>query len=96
MTISPILLYLWAALFFSFLALLVYRGQLTRYEQEQLFLEDEELLIVRRNKQQKEEILERLNRIKPLLGTFGVGAGLVTTTVVGLYVYNAWLNIPKP
>jgi hypothetical protein len=94
MTFSPILMYLWGGLFLSLMALLVYRGQLTRYEQEQLFLEDEELLIVQRNKQQKEEILHRLNRIKPLLGTFGVAAGLVTTTVVGLYVYNAWQNIP--
>jgi hypothetical protein len=95
MTISPILLYVWGALFFSFLSLLVYRGQLTRYEQEQLFLEDEELQIVQRNKQEKEHILHRLNRIKPFLGTVGVAAGLVTTTVVGMYVYNAWQNIPK-
>jgi len=95
MTISPILLYIWGALFFSFLALLVYRGQLTRYEDEQLFLEDEELAIVQKNKKQKEEIVGRLKRIQPFLSSLGVAACLVTTTVVGIYVYNAWQNIPK-
>ena len=95
MTIHPILLYVWSALFFSVLALLVYRGQLTRYEQDQLFLEDEDLQIVQRNKQANENILMRLNRMKPFLSTVGVAAGLVTTTVVGMYVYNAWQNVPK-
>jgi hypothetical protein len=95
MTISPILIYLWAALFFTFAALLVYRGQLTRYEDEQLFLEDEDNFLVQRNKQQKEQILHQLNRIKPVLGTLGVAAAMVTTTVVGMYVYNAWQNIPR-
>jgi len=93
MNISPVLLYIWGALFLAFLALLVYRGQLTRYEDEQLFLEDE-ALIVQRNKQQKEQIVHQLSRMRPILHTCGVAAGLVTTTVVGIYVYNAWLNIP--
>jgi hypothetical protein len=95
MTISPILIYLWGALFFTFAALLVYRGQLTRYEDEQLFLEDEDNFTVQKNKQQKEQILHQLNRIKPVLGTLGVAAAMVTTTVVGMYVYNAWQNIPR-
>ena len=95
MTISPILIYLWGALFFTFAALLVYRGQLTRYEDEQLFLEDDDKLTVQKNKQQKEQILLQLNRIKPVLGTLGVAAAMVTTTVVGMYVYNAWQNIPR-
>jgi hypothetical protein len=41
MSISPILLGVWAALAACFLALLVYRGQLTRYEDEQLFLNED-------------------------------------------------------
>jgi hypothetical protein len=93
MTISPVLLYIWGALFLCFLALLVYRGQLTRYEDEQLFLDDD-AVIVQKNKQQKERIVHQLSRVRPILSTCGVAAGLVTTTVVGIYVYNAWLNIP--
>ena len=37
---NPILLIIWAALAVCFIALLMYRGQLTRYEDEQLFLND--------------------------------------------------------
>ena len=37
---NPILLTVWAVLTACFLGLLMYRGQLTRYEEEQLFLND--------------------------------------------------------
>jgi hypothetical protein len=93
MTISPLLLYIWGVLFLAFLALVVYRGQLTRYEAEQLFLEDE-ALIVQRNKTEREKIVRNLSRIRPILRVCGVAAGVVTATVVTIYTYNAWLNIP--
>ena len=41
MTPNPILLFVWAALAICFFALLMYRGQLTRYEDEQLFLNED-------------------------------------------------------
>lgn len=94
MTISPILLYLWGGLFFAFVALLVYRGQLTRYENDRLFLDDEEAAIVQHNKQQHDQLLRRISRLRPLVGSFAVAAGLVTATVVSMYVYTAWQNIP--
>ncbi len=93
MTISPVLIYIWGTLFLAFLALVVYRGQLTRYEAEQLFLEDE-ASIVQRNKMQREQLVRDLSRIRPVLSVCGVAAGVVTATVVTLYTYNAWLNIP--
>jgi hypothetical protein len=93
MNISPVLLYLWGALLFAFVALLVYRGQLTRYEDDQLFLDDD-TFIVQKHKPQHDLLMRRLALIKPLLSTCGIAAGLVTTTVVGIYVYNAWQNIP--
>jgi hypothetical protein len=93
MTISPVLLYIWGILFLAFLALVVYRGQLTRYEAEQLFLEDE-AAIVQRNKTEREKIVRSLSRIRPILSVCGVAAGIVTATVVTIYTYNAWLNIP--
>jgi len=94
MTISPLLLYIWAGLFFIFVGLLVYRGQLTRYENDQLFLDDEEAEIVRRNKLQHDKLIHQLAQIKPLVSTFAVAGGAVTALVVTLYVRNAWENIP--
>ncbi len=93
MTISPLLLYIWGALFVCFTALLVYRGTLTRYEDDQLFLDDD-AITVQRNRERHEELIRKITRIKPLLNTCAVAAGLVTTTVIGLYVYQAWQNVP--
>jgi len=95
MTISPILLYLWAGLFFCFTALLVYRGTLTRYENDQLFLHEEEAEIAERNKLRHNKLLLQLARLRPIVGSVGAAAGVVTATVVSIYVYNAWQNIPK-
>jgi len=36
----PVLLIVWAAIAAVFLGLLAYKGQLTRYEEDQLFLSD--------------------------------------------------------
>ena len=93
MHISSGLLYLWGALFLCFMALLVYRGQLTRYEDDQLFL-DEDAVTVQKNRIQHEELMQKLTRIKPFFNSTAIAAGLVTTLVVGIYVYNAWQQIP--
>ena len=90
MSLNPILLIVWAVLAVCFLALLVYRGQLTRYEDEQLFLSDETNLNAR---EQQSRIVHRVHKLKPLVTTFGAAAGLVTASVVGLYVWQAWQTI---
>lgn len=89
MTIHPVLLTIWAILAASFFALLLYRGQLSRYEDEQLFLnEDNES-----NQQQHLRVVGKMQRIAPLVRIFGGAAGLVTASVVGLYVWQAWQTI---
>ena len=90
MTPSPVLIMIWAALAVCFLALLVYRGQLTRYEDDQLFLSDE---VNNLEREQQTRIVSRVRRIEPLVRIFGGAAGLVTAGVVGMYVYDAWLRI---
>ena len=94
MIISSVLLYLWGSLFLCFLALLVYRGHLTRYEDEQLFLNDD-VDVVQKNRHHRAEIRHKLMRLRPIFNSCGVAAGLVTTMVVGMYIYNAWQNVPK-
>jgi len=90
MTPNPILLFIWAALAFCFIGLLMYRGQLTRYEDDQLFLNEEANSA---EQQQQTEIVRRVKRIEPLVRILGGAAGLVTAGVVGMYVYDAWLHI---
>ncbi len=87
MAMNPVLLIVWAVLAACFLALLIYRGQLTRYEDEQLFLNDESNTNV---KQEQSKIVRRIHRIEPLVRACGGAVGLVTASVVGIYVYHAW------
>jgi hypothetical protein len=90
MSVNPILLFVWAALAACFLALLVYRGQLTRYEDEQLFLNDD---VNTQEHQAQLDIVRRVNRVTPIVNLFGGAAGLVTASVVGLYVWQAWQRL---
>ncbi len=87
---NPVLLIVWAVLTACFLALLVYRGQLTRYEDEQLFLNDDARTAER---EQHSNIVRRINRIQPLVRIVGAAAGLVTVCAVGIYVWDAWQRI---
>jgi len=86
MTFNPLLLTLWAVLAVTFYALLLYRGQLTRYEDDQLFLNEE----ANRNEQKlQSKILRRVRQIEPAVRLAGGAAGVVTALVVGMYVFNA-------
>lgn len=87
---NPILLVVWAVLAAGFLGLLVYRGQLTRYEDEQLFL-NEAANVHAQEKQTA--IVQKIHRLSPLVTALGGAAGLVTASVVGIYVWDAWQHI---
>jgi len=87
---NPLLLIVWAALTICFLALLVYRGQLTRYEDEQLFLNDS---IHNNERELQTTIVRKIHKIQPVVRLVGGAAGLVTVCAVGIYVWNAWKQI---
>lgn len=86
---NPVLLTVWAVLTGCFLVLLVYRGQLTRYEDEQLFLNDD----ARTGEREQSKIVQRINRIQPVVRVVGAAAGIVTACAVGIYVWDAWQRI---
>ena len=85
----PVLLIVWAAIAACFLALLAYRGQLTRYEEDQLFLADNHS-----NEQDEQtEIVRKVNKIKPIVNIFGYAAVLMTIGIVGIFTYDAWQHL---
>jgi hypothetical protein len=88
---NPILLTVWAVLVACFVALLLYRGQLARYEEEQLFLSDE----VTPEQQHRDSLVRRLQMLEPIVRLVGGAAALATVCAVGLYVWDAWKNIPS-
>jgi len=85
----PVLLIVWAAIAACFLALLAYRGQLTRYEEDQLFLTDNPS-----NEQDEQtEIIRKVNKIRPFVNLFGYAAALMTIGIVGIFTYDAWQHL---
>lgn len=87
---NPILLIVWAVTAVCFLGLLMYRGQLTRYEDDQLFLNEES---TQQEHAQQTAIVRKVRMLQPIIRASGGAAGLATASVIGLYVWNAWQHI---
>jgi hypothetical protein len=87
MHISPVLIAVWAALAACFLALIAYRGQLTRYEEDQLFLNENSN---KHEQEQQTEIVRKVHKLEPIVRVFGGAAALMTVGIVGSFVWQAW------
>jgi len=81
----PTLLVVWAVTTALFVGLLTYRGQLTRYEDEQLFLAD----INPDGPRKQSEIVRRVNQVQPFVRIFAAAAGLLAVSIVGIWVAEA-------
>lgn len=86
----PVMLLIWAVVAACFLALLAYKGQLTRYEEDQLFLNNEN-----ESPEQREqtEIVRKVKKIEPFVRVLGVAAAVMTVCIVGIYTYDAWQHL---
>ncbi|WP_158794678.1 hypothetical protein [Granulicella sp. L60] len=91
MSVLPILLIIWAAIAACFLALLAYKGQLTRYEEDQLFLSEAPT----HEQQVQTEIVRKVNQIQPFVRVLGVAAAAMTAGIVGIFTYDAWQHLTK-
>ena len=81
----PTLLIIWASLVACFVGLLTYRGQLTRYEDDQLFLAENNP----DGQRQQYDIVRRVNQVQPYVRLFGAAAGVMTAGIVGIWVADA-------
>jgi hypothetical protein len=85
----PVMLIIWATISACFLGLLAYKGQLTRYEEDQLFLSD-----IRPNEQQLQgEIVRKVTKIQPFVRVFGIAAAVMTAGIIGIFTYDAWQHL---
>ncbi len=86
---NPILMVVWALLAASFMGLLVYRGQLTRYEDDQLFPERRPGCTRGAARAASTRCWSARSRsLQPVVTALGGAAGLVTASVVGIYVWT--------
>lgn len=84
------LLIIWAVIVACFLALLAYKAQLTRYEEDQLFLNDE---VESNEHQEQNEIVRKVAKLAPFVKVFGIAAAVMTVCIVGIYTYDAWQHL---
>lgn len=76
----------WVLLALSLLGLLIYRSQVTRNEEDQLFLDDANGMEIR----EQGEILRKVKRIEPVIRLFGGVEGLLTIGIVAFYLIDAY------
>jgi hypothetical protein len=89
MSAIPLLLIIWGAVAACFLALLAYKGQLTRYEEDQLFLNEQDS----NERRTQDEIVRKVNRISPFVRLLGLATAVMTFSIVGVYTYDAWQHL---
>ena len=85
----PTMLIVWAVVTISFLLVLAYRSQITRYEEDQLFLNGSNGT----EEQQQHEIVRKVAKIAPFVRILGGATTLVTLSIAGLWLYDAWQRL---
>lgn len=81
----PILIALWGASIIGFIAVMIYRATLTQHETDQLFLTDDANNLSYGHKEH-DEIVARVQKLRPYYQGLGGMAVLMTVLVVGVYI----------
>lgn len=89
MSYMPVVWIVWACIAVCLLILLLYRSNLTRYEEDQIFLDD----AVSHERQQQEEILVKVNRIQPYIRVVTGATWALTAAIIGVYVWDAVMHL---
>ena len=85
----PALIVIWAVVTGLFLALLAYNGTITRYEENQLFLDTSNANEI----QLQAAVLRRVNRIVPYIRALGSLSAVMTLLIIAIYTWDAWQRI---
>jgi hypothetical protein len=89
MNVLPVLWVVWGAVAAVLLVLLGYRGTLTRYEEDQIFLND----AVTMEAQAQGDIQRKLLKIRPFLVVMVWAIGLLTAGILGMYIRDAVVHL---
>lgn len=85
MHVVPTLWIVWAVFAAILLILLLYRGTISRYEDDQLFLDD----ISERQHQENDAVIRKLAQIQPFLKVFTGVTSILTAAILGIYAWDA-------
>ena len=87
----PVLIVIWAVLTGLFLALLAYNATITRYEENQLFLDDASANA--NEQQQQNSILRKVNKLLPVIRTLGILSTIFTILIIAIYTWDCWQKL---
>jgi hypothetical protein len=90
MTLLPLMLIAWAISLTVFLALVLYRSQLTRHAVGSMFLNE---VVDNPVEVENKDIMRRVDRIDPFVKTAGGFTALLTVLMVGTYVVQILPNV---
>jgi hypothetical protein len=92
MHVLPILIALWGASVIGFIAVMIYRATLTQHETDQLFLSDEGTRVSAVHVEH-DEIVARVDKLRPYYQGLGGAAVLMTVLVVGVYIMEQFPSL---
>ena len=92
MHVLPILIALWGASVIGFIAVMIYRATLTQHETDQLFLGDDGANVSLGHKEH-DEIVARVDKLRPYYQGLGGAAVLMTVLVVGVWIVQELPNL---
>lgn len=74
---------IWGLIVTAFVALMVYRGHLTQYETDQLFLNE---TVPSSTHRENDQIIRRVNSIQPIVKIVGGACVLMTLLIIGVWI----------
>lgn len=83
MNALSVLATIWGIIVTAFVAIMIYRGQLTQHETDQLFLSESALPTAQ---EENDAIIRRVNMIHPFCQGIGGAAAVLTVLVFGVWV----------
>jgi hypothetical protein len=84
MTLAPVLWVVWSVMVLFTAALYIYRSNLTKDEEDQIFLDDS----FEHEKNAQAAIIAKVNKVQPLLRVALWLVGAATLMVVGYYIVD--------
>jgi hypothetical protein len=91
MSTFSILLTIWGVLALAFVLLMVYRGNLTQHETDQLFLNDEEG--TSSSHKENDDVIRRVNAIQPICTGVGGLTAVMTLAIAGMWIHQFMAKI---
>ena len=90
MNALPAMLAVWTVCAVVFAALMLYRSHLTRHEVDQVFLDE---FTNHNNEREHDDIVRRVERIRPFVQYSGGAAALLLVGMIGIYIANVLPNV---